>query len=1042
MHFLAAVLLAFQAVSTPDTAHIVIVATTDVHGRVFGWDYVRDAAAPGGLSRAATALETLRARYPGNLVVVDAGDLLQGNPFATFFGRYDKRQPQPIVNAMNAVQYDVATPGNHDFDFGVEFLRRAATEATYRYVSGNIVDDSGKAFFPQAVVLPRGAVKVGITGFTTPGVMLWDRAQLAGRARVKRIAEAAPAALAGLERLGADLKIVLIHSGFGESTYDTTGVGPENDAAALAAVTPKPDIVIVGHTHREIRDSVINGVHFVQPKNWVQSIAVIHVSLARDSTRRFHVTGVHSDLIPLANVAESPRFTQRLSAAHEAARLWASTPVGSATPGFDARYARVQDTPLLDFINEVQRRRAGAQLSAAAVFDIQPGLPEGDVRQRDVVGIYPYENTLRAVKISGQQLREYLEHSARYFRTYEPGGPILSDSLAGYNYDVVSGVVYNIDLSRPAGQRIRGLAFNGKIVQPGDSFTLALNSYRQAGGGGYTMLAGARVVYDKGEDIRELLVDEIRRVRTIEATAYLRPSWAIIPDPARAAARAEFAPQQAAAALTLKDSTLLRVLATSDLHGQLESRVWDWSQGRPVGGVAAMKPWLDSLARGCGCTSVRLDAGDEMQGTALSNATFGRGTVDALNNLGIDAAAIGNHEFDWSVDTLRTRMSEAKYPFLSANITNTAGTGRPDWATPWKLVTKNGIKIAVIGLTTTETPTSTAARNIQGLAFGDGAQAIKRYLPEARAAADYVIVVAHAGAACDSTGGASSAAACHGEIVDLARQLDSGSVDLIVAGHTHLRVNTVVHGIPIVEAQSSGRSIGVADFVRVGGRREVRIQLVTPFADQVRADVPMAEALSRQQQAVRNITERVVARLKFPLKREGDEYGLGRLIADAQRAAGRADVAIMNNGGIRADLPEGAITFGQVYQVQPFQNRLLRLTVKGEVLQEALEQCVAGRDHLPDCHVAGVEVWYDGRKEPGKRISSVKLSGKDLDKGRTYTLVVSDFMSTGGSGFRMLTGSPKEDLDVIDVDALARYLGVLRAPVEAPEDVRFHRTDH
>src|SRR5439155_20780699 len=329
-----------------------------------------------------------------------------------------------------------------------------------------------------------------------------------------------------------------------------------------------------------------------------------------------------------------------------------------------------------------------------------------------------------------------------------------------------------------------------------------------AGGGGYTMLAAARVVYDKGEDIRELLVDEIRRVHTIQATVYLRPSWAIIPDPARAAARAAFAPQQAAATITVKDSTLLRVLTTSDLHGQLEARVWDWSQGRPVGGVAAMKPWLDSLARGCGCTSVRLDAGDEMQGTALSNATFGRGTVDALNNLGMDAAAIGNHEFDWSIDTLRTRMREAKYPFLSANITDAAGTARPEWATPWKLLTKNGVRIAVIGLTTTETPTSTASRNIQGLAFGDGALAVKRYLPEARAAADYVIVVAHVGAVCDSS-------ACHGEILDVARQLDSGSVDLIVAGHTHLRVNTVVHGIPIVEAQSSGRSIGVVDFVRV-----------------------------------------------------------------------------------------------------------------------------------------------------------------------------------------------------------------------------------
>src|SRR6266487_2662624 len=823
MRLFCSLLLALQAPTTPpDTAHIVIVATTDVHGRVLGWDYVRDAATPGGLSRAATALETLRARYPANLVLVDAGDLLQGNPFATYFGRYDKRQPQPIVDALNALQYDVVTPGNHDFDFGVDFLRRAATEATYRYVSANVVDDSGKALFAPTVVLSRGAVKIGITGFTTPGVMLWDRAQLAAAShlRVRRIADAAPAAVAALDRAGVDLKVVLIHSGFGSSTYDTTGVGPENDAAALAAMNPKPDVVIVGHTHREIRDTVINGVHFVQPKIWVQSLAVVHVTLAKDSARagRYRVTGVRADLIPLANVAESPRFTQRLNAAHQAARLWAGTPIGSASPGFDARYARVQDTPLLDFINEVQRRRAGTQLSSAAAFDVQPGLPEGEVHQRDVLGIYPYENTLRAVKISGQQLREYLEHSASYFNSYEPGRPIINDSVAGYNYDVVSGVVYNIDLSRPAGLRIRGLAYNGKIVQPTDTFTLALNSYRQAGGGGYTMLAAARVVYDKGEDIRELLVDEIRRVHTIQATVYLRPSWAIIPDPARAAARAAFAPQQAAATITVKDSTLLRVLTTSDLHGQLEARVWDWSQGRPVGGVAAMKPWLDSLARGCGCTSVRLDAGDEMQGTALSNATFGRGTVDALNNLGVDAAAIGNHEFDWSVDTLRARMSEAHYPFLSANIT--MGTGRPDWATPWKLVTKNGIKIAVIGMTTTETPTSTAARNIQGLTFGDGAQAIKRYLPEARAAADYVIVVAHAGAFCDTTG-AGNPATCHGEILDVARQLDSGSVDLIVAGHTHVRVNTVVHGIPIVESQSSGRSIGVVDFVRVAGRREV-----------------------------------------------------------------------------------------------------------------------------------------------------------------------------------------------------------------------------
>jgi len=1035
MRLLCSLLLALQ--SPPDTAHVVIVATTDVHGRVLGWDYVRDQAAPGGLSRAATALETLRARYPGMVVLVDAGDLLQGNPFATYYGRIDQRQPNPIVDALNALQYDVVTPGNHEFDFGVDFLRRAAAQATYRYVSGNVYDSAGAPLFSQTVTLQRGPVKVGVTGFTTPGVTLWDRSQLAGKVTVRRIAGAAPAALAQLQ--GVDLKVVLTHSGFGASSYDTTGVGAENDAAALASVNPKPDIVIVGHTHREVRDTVVNGVHFVQPRNWAQSLAVVHVWLQRDAAAggRYRVTRVQSDLIPLANVAEHQRFARRFDAVQQAARLWLGTPIGRAGPGFDGRLMRAQDTPLLDFINEVQRRQSGAQLSAAAAFDVQVALPEGEIHQREVSGIYPYENTLRAVKISGRQLREFLEHSARYYRSYAPGQPVINDSVPGYNYDVVSGVVYNIDLSRPAGQRIRGLAYEGTIVQPTDSFTMAVNSYRQAGGGGYTMLSGARVVYDKGEDIRDLLVNEIRRAGTLQASTYLRPSWAIIPDSARAAVRAAFAAVASPAVVVrTRDSTLLRVLTITDFHGQLEPRVWDWSGGRQVGGVGALKPWLDSLARVCGCTSIRLDGGDEMQGTALSNVTFGRTTVAALNVLGIDAAAIGNHEFDWSIDTLRQRMREAKYPFVSANITTRDGSARPDWVTPWTLITKYGTRIAVIGLTTTETPTATAPRNVQGLAFGDGAAAIKRYLPEARAQADFVIVVAHVGATCDSGMGG----ACHGEVLDVARQLDSGSVDLIVAGHSHQRVNTVVNGIPIVEAQSSARSIGVVDFVRTGGRREVRIDLVTPYADQVRPDVALTEALGRQQQAVRIITERTVGRLKFPMKREGQEYGLGRLIADAQRSAGRADAAIMNNGGIRADLPSGPVTWGMVYQVQPFQNRLQRVTVKGSVLQEALEQCVSGNpDRVPDCHIAGVEVWYDGRKPAGKRIERVRFDNRqNLEKDRTYTLVVSDFMATGGSGFRMLVSAPREDLDVIDVDALIRYLAVLRPPVEAPAAPRFH----
>src|SRR5881398_1442575 len=910
----------------PDTAHLVIVATTDVHGRVLGWDYVHDVAAPGGLARAATILETLRAQYPDQVVLVDAGDLIEGNLFAAYFAERDSQRPHPLVDALNAMQYDAATPGNHDFDFGPSVLARALQDATYRYVSANVYrGGTDTLLYAPYSVIERAGVKVGITGFTTPGVMVWDRGPLGGRVRVRRIEETAPAALQRLEQAGAEVRVVLIHSGLGEpASYDTTGVGAENAALSLAGIVPRPDVVIVGHTHREVRDYVVNGVHFVQPKNGALSLAVVQVWLTREpgtgdrGPGAYRVTSVRADLLPLTSTPELPRFTRRFAAAHERVRTWAATPLGSAGPGFSGRFARAEDTPLLDFINEVQRRRAGADLSAAADFDLDAGLPEGEVRERDVTGVYPYENTLRAVRISGSQLRAYLEQSARYFRTYQPGAPLINDSVPGFNFDVVSGVTYTIDLTQAPGQRIRGLAFRGRAVAPADSFTLALNSYRQSGGGSYSMLQGARVVYDRGESIRDLLAAEIRIRAHLIAQGVYSPSWSLGPAEARAALRQMFTPS--AVVVPRPDSTLLRVLAINDFHGALEPQVWPWSAGRPVGGAAALKPWLDSLARGCFCTTIRLDAGDEMQGTPVSNFNFGRPAIAALNAFGIDAAAIGNHEFDWTVDTLRARMAEAHYRFLAANITDSAGSARPDWAEPFNVIERGGVRVAVIGLALPATPETTSPRNVRGLAFGNGAQAVRRVLPQARAAADYVIVLAHVGAFCDGDGAAVplGPAACHGEIIDLARSLDSGSVDLIVSGHTHSLVNTVVNGIPIVQARSSGAGIALVDFVRVSAagvvRREVRARIETPFADRIHLDPTLVDALRLSQASVSVITDRPVARFGAELRRTGGEYGLGRLIADAQRNIAKADVALVNNGGIRADVAAGLATYGDLYR--------------------------------------------------------------------------------------------------------------------------------
>ena len=181
-----------------------------------------------------------------------------------------------------------------------------------------------------------------------------------------------------------------------------------------------------------------------------------------------------------------------------------------------------------------------------------------------------------------------------------------------------------------------------------------------------------------------------------------------------------------------------------------------------------------------------------------------------------------------------------------------------------------------------------------------------------------------------------------------------------------------------------------------------------------------------------------MARFGIEMRRRGDEYGLGRLIADAQLNIAKTDVALINNGGIRADVGAGLATYGDLFRVEPFQNRLLRLVVSGKVLKAALEHALAG--DRPDAHVAGIEVWYDPQEPAGRRIKKLRLTdGNGVDGDRSYTLAVTDFVAAGGSGYSMLRGLPSGDVGVTDLDALIQYLAVLRPPIAPPDDARLHR---
>jgi 2',3'-cyclic-nucleotide 2'-phosphodiesterase (5'-nucleotidase family) len=442
---------------------------------------------------------------------------------------------------------------------------------------------------------------------------------------------------------------------------------------------------------------------------------------------------------------------------------------------------------------------------------------------------------------------------------------------------------------------------------------------------------------------------------------------------------------------------------------------------------------MDSLAADCGCPTLRLDAGDAMQGTVTANLTRGRAMVEVLNRLGIAAAAPGDHDFEWSLDTLRRRMSEARYPWLAANVFDAVSGKRPEWAVPYRMLEPGGMRVAVVGYITPETKSSVRAELTAGVRIGDGALAIRDVLAEVRAQRpDLTVLLAHAGGSC-------TGAVCTGEVVHLADAIESRTVDLLIGGHTHEVVNTRVAGVPIVQAGADGSSLAVADVVKTSaGGREVRTRVEPVTADRVQPDSAMAALVEAYERRADSLTSRVVATVKLPLPRTGDQHSLGSLIAEARRNVLRADVGLVSSGDIRADLPAGPVTYGHLFEVQPSQNRLVKVTVTGVQLREVLEQALQrGR---PAAHIAGGRVRYDPRRPAGRRVQKVELQGRKLRPEARYTLAVDDFIAAGGDGYTMLVGLPAEPGATLDVDGVITYLRRLPQPVEVTARAGFVST--
>ena len=287
-------------------------------------------------------------------------------------------------------------------------------------------------------------------------------------------------------------------------------------------------MIVYGHSHRENPGQAIGHTLVIQPKNWATSVAVVSLPLTCGSNNHWTASPAKGTLIQSAGRAEQPAVVNAVDRAHRATLAYVSSAVGTTPDVWRADSSRMVPTPLIGFILDAERRAGNSDLASTAAFDLRARLGPGPITVAQLAQLYPYDNTLRVVRISGDQLKAYLEHSSRYYRTTADGTLIPDTSVAGYNFDVVSGVEYAIDVRRPVGDRVVTLRFRGRPVAPTDSFTLALNNYRQTGGGGYAMLRGAPVVYDKQQEIRQLLIDEVRRRHELRASDYDTRNWSFV----------------------------------------------------------------------------------------------------------------------------------------------------------------------------------------------------------------------------------------------------------------------------------------------------------------------------------------------------------------------------------------------------------------------------------------------------------------------------------------------------------------------------------
>ncbi|HSE21266.1 MAG TPA: bifunctional UDP-sugar hydrolase/5'-nucleotidase [Pyrinomonadaceae bacterium] len=502
---------------------ITILGTTDLHGNLDPIDYYTNKPDNRGLAKVATLIKGVR-KEQSNVILIDSGDTIQGSPLESLHARKNNQPPDPMMLAMNALKYDAMTVGNHEYNFGLKVLEKARSEAQFPWLSANTYESGpGKTHYKPYLVKEVAGVKVGILGLTTPGIPNWDNAQnFAGLEFHEPLVEAKKWVPILRQQEKVDVVIIAMHMGL-EEDLRTGESNPsqllhENEAIAIAKQVPGVDAIFMGHTHREVPSLFINGVLLTQANHWGRHLARADFYLER-TNNAWTIYAKAARTIPTDDkVQPDPEIVKLVEPYDKETQSWLGRVIGESSAELTARDARFRDTAILDVIQKVQLEAGNADVSLVASFNADARIAKGPVTVRDIAGLYVYENTLVVIEVTGQQFKDALEHSAKYFQPYVAGkslSELVNDKIPAYNFDIAEGVTYELDIRKPIGERIQNLKFRGQPLEPDRKLRLATNNYRVNGGGGFTMYKDAPVVYRSSEEIRELIIDWVEKHKTI-----------------------------------------------------------------------------------------------------------------------------------------------------------------------------------------------------------------------------------------------------------------------------------------------------------------------------------------------------------------------------------------------------------------------------------------------------------------------------------------------------------------------------------------------